>query len=125
MAYTWTITVPCNTQQDKPCADWLQLAHGTIVQVSIIFPSGCGWLVGCRFLYHDRIVFPFSPDTWYTANNYVISFNPQFDVIDKPYGLSIEAYNLDDTYQHRIGVIIGMEFEGGVLSWFKQLWLGK
>jgi len=42
--YSWDLTTPANTPEGAPKEWILEMAHGVIHQVNIIFPAGCAGL---------------------------------------------------------------------------------
>ena len=93
-------------------------------RVSIDFPLGCVWLVGVRFRFQGRIVWPYNSDGWFKGNGVTVSFTPNIELVDQPNELTIEAYNDDDTFPHNVYIVIDVEFKGGVFDVWKSLLFG-
>ncbi len=113
MSYTQSLTIPKNTTIADPATVDVEIAPMIIDRMEITFPSGCVGLVGVRFRYQSRVIFPYNPDSWYKGNGQTVVFTPNIELKEEPLVLTIEAYNEDDTYQHTVYIVIDVEFKGG------------
>jgi len=112
MIYSKNIEIPTNTEQDDPSTLLLNLCYGIIRQIDIGFPAGCHGLVGIKLKRGLHSLFPVGEQNWFTGDDVNISFDEQYMLLYEPFHLSIEAYNLDDTYNHTIVFRIGVELPG-------------
>lgn len=125
MSYTKDLTIPKSTTAADPTTVDIPIQSMLIDRMEITFPDGCVGLVGVRFRYQSRIIFPYNPEGWYKGNNQTVIFSPNIELKEDPFVLSIEGYNNDDTYQHIVYIVIDVEFKGGFLDfWRSALGLG-
>jgi len=112
MIYSTNIEIPSNTVQGDPIEQQLDLCYGIIRQIDIGFPAGCCGLVGIKLKRALHSLFPVGEQNWFTGDDVNISFDEQYMLLYEPFHLSIEAYNLDDTYNHTIVFRVGIELPG-------------
>ncbi len=121
MSYTESLTLPKNTTSENPMAVDVSIQPMIIDRMEITFPSGCVGLVGVRFKYQSRVIFPYNPDSWYKGNGQTVVFSPNIELKEVPLMLTVEGYNDDDTYQHTVYIVIDVEFKGGFWDMWKTL----
>ncbi len=121
MAYTIDLLIPRNTPKTAPVTGDIDFAPMLADNVSITFPAGCVGLVGIRFKYQSRVLWPYNTDAWYKGNDQAVEFTPNLKLEEEPLTLTIEGYNLDDTYQHTVIVLLDVEFKGGILDLWKTI----
>jgi len=112
MIFTTNIEIPANTEQDALVTEQINLCYGVIRQIDIAFPEGCCGLVGIKINRALHALFPVGDDKWFIGNNVNISFDEQYMLLYEPYCLTLQGYNLDDTYAHTINFRIGIELPG-------------
>lgn len=100
MFYEQKLTIPKNTPIASPVEVDMPVHSGVIQQVTVELPAGCVGLVGVRLLIWERQVWPSNPDSWFTGNDMILTFPEDLELTDAPYTITIQGYNLDDTYQH-------------------------
>ncbi len=122
MSYTVSLEVPKETPSTDPVWVDIPIQPMIVDRVEITFPSGCVGLVGVRFKYQSRVLFPYNPDDWYKGNGQTVIFTPNLELKEKPLFITVEAYNIDDTYKHTVYIVIDAEFKGGILDVWKA-WL--
>ena len=108
MLFDYELTVPANTPAGSPVSDEVIVGPGAITRVEVQFPDGCAGLVHARVRRWGHQLFPTNVDGWLTANGYVIAWDDDADVSEPPLTVTIEAYNLDDTYQHTLTFRFGV-----------------
>jgi len=123
MHYHYAVTIPAGTGKGDGFGRPLRLVPGQIEKVDISFPAGCVGLVGVRILRGHLQLWPLSPDEWIISDNFTVSFPETYKLDERPFELTFEGYNLDETYDHtiRIGITlteqrIGLEEVVGFLS---------
>lgn len=100
MQFTYSITVPANTESTDSERLVTRLSYGILKQVSVYFPWGCAGLVGVRILHYEHQLYPTNPDEWFIGNEIYIVFADDY-LIDQGSGdFKVEAYNEDDFYDH-------------------------
>ncbi len=103
-----TVTVPKNTSEQNPLTDTIEIQFGVIHRVHISIPSGHAGLTGVRVLQGLHQVAPTSGSEWFSGDDAELDYNEFIEVKEGPFSLTIEAYNLDDTYDHTFQVGIGV-----------------
>lgn len=111
MIYQKSITVPANTAVANASTATLEVNKGFIYQVNAIIPAGVAGLAGIRILDGLYQAYPSTPNEWFTGDDTHHNFSDSYIKDTPPYEFTIEAYNLDDTYEHTLTVLIGMEIK--------------
>jgi len=83
---------------------------GTVTQVTLHFPEGCDGLVSVRVgVKTNTGLFWIIPQVGFVAlDGTTQSYNVQFPV-SKGDRVVAEIYNYDSTYEHRVGIIVGLQ----------------
>jgi len=83
---------------------------GTLTQVTLHFPKGCNGLVDVRVGVKTStgLVWVVPSVGFIALDDTTQSYSIQFPVY-KGDRIVAEIYNYDDTYEHRIGIIIGLQ----------------
>jgi hypothetical protein len=111
MIYQRSLLIPSGTTQDSPVSTTLEANKGFIYQVNVIIPSGCVGLAGVRILDGIYQAYPTTPNEWFIGDGTHHNFSDSYIKSEPPYSFTVEGYNLDDTYDHTITVMIGMEIK--------------
>ncbi len=102
MHYDFDLTIPKSTlitaEEKLSCV----LNYGILRKVEIFFKDGCAGLAHVRIMRWHSQVFPSNPDSYYTDNDYHISFEEYYTILQEPYTLELRGYNEDDFRQHII-----------------------
>jgi hypothetical protein len=85
------------------------LTHGKVIDVSLTFPAGCSGLVGVRILRGSLQLYPLTVGEWIVSDDETVHFPADFELDERPYALTLEGYNVDDTYTHTVSVSITLE----------------
>jgi hypothetical protein len=102
MLFVEELTIPANTPITAPARVTIGLAPGTITEISVLFPPKKGVFVGVRLLRFERVQWPTNPDKWIIADGESVDWGEDYDLLDEPYELHLEAYNTDDTFAHTV-----------------------
>lgn len=116
MAYALELAIPKDTAKASPVSDYVYMTHCVVSRVELTFPDGCAGLVGVRFCYQTRQLWPANPEGWFRGNGQTVIFQPMTRVDEEPAQLFMQAYNLDDTFEHTVFAVIGADFEGASMS---------
>lgn len=117
MFYDFPINTIKNTAYENRKRTFLHLAKGTIVQVSLLFPSGSVGLLYLRIFRGGLQLYPFNPDGYFQTAGEVINFIDEYEMENEPYDLVAETWNLDETYDHvvhirfNVSAAIGVDIE--------------
>ena len=106
--YSFLILIPANTTQSSPYTQILKLHKGVIHDIEIIVPPGHAGLAHLRLSLHEHQLYPLSPGENYHGDDILISFKDFQPLQPEPYELKATAWNLDDTFDHRFIVNVGI-----------------
>lgn len=104
MLFALDIPIPANTAKTAIRASDLQLCAGVIKRCWVRWRYGSANLCGCRILRESRQIWPSNPTQWFVSSPADTVWDEYYELSDVPYSLSIEGYNLDDTYPHSLWV---------------------
>ncbi len=123
MSYSQRLTIPADTAESDPESVIIPVSTCVINRVELTFPSGCVGLVGVWFEYLDHQIWPTNTGGRYRGNGQTIRINPNFEIKEPPFEITMYGFNEDDTYQHIIYVVLDVEFPGGILEQlFGRFW---
>lgn len=108
MLFTWDINIPKNTTKDDPEEEKLELAHGIITWVSVLFPPGCHRLAQCAIFHHEHQIFPSRSDQSLSGDTFPLEWTEYYEMYQPPYDLLARCWNDDDTYPHKITIRIAV-----------------
>ena len=108
MYYDYAFTIPANTTQTAPTTQACHLCHGVIHRVEIDFPYGCAGLVHLQILHALHQLWPTNPEGAFNADDFVIGYNEHHALADTPPILTLQGWNLDDTFDHTLQVRFGI-----------------
>lgn len=130
MFYTISLPLPANTLKTAPVEVEARLTYGIIHQVEIEFPAGCAGLAHVAIDRFEHQVWPTNPDGSFASDDWVVTFDDRFELLDRPYIITLRGWNEDDTYDHtpivRLGILLPENFpeyrkEAGILVKIAQL----
>jgi len=102
MIFQKTLTIPAETEQANPTMIRMHLTAGTLSLIHPLVPSGCYGLTGVRIMRGGFQLWPMNEGEWFVADGFTDTFPMQFELDAAPYEITIEGYNLDETYDHSI-----------------------
>jgi len=100
--YEVSLTVPANTPEDAPVEKTLEIEGDVVTKVEFAYPAGCWGLVRSACFYGIKQLWPAEAGTWFTAENYTISFNPAWDLPEREVELTFKGWSEDDTWPHKL-----------------------
>lgn len=100
MYYDFKIVTPAKTFENDKLFTRMKMALGEIVQVSILFPSGCIGLVHVQIFHEGHQLYPANVGEDFSTNNEVINFIEAYKIETPPAELIALTWNLDDIYKH-------------------------
>ena len=106
MRYRAALTIPANTPESEPAVTTAKLVPGIVTEVELLFPAGHTGLTHVVIYYHERQIFPTSPEQSFCGDDHLITFDEQFAVIEPPYELVVYGWNDDEYYDHTVYVDI-------------------
>jgi len=104
MLHSKHILIPANTTSSNPKITRFKINKGVIYRVWVDFPPGCAGLVRLRMYHEGHPFLPVDKDAYITGDNFVFVYPVFYEVLEEPMIISVECWNLDDTYSHTIHV---------------------
>lgn len=114
MLFTTVVDTPANTTKTSPLESWMGLSRGLIYRFQVFFPFGGAGLVGLKISEGGHQIYPTTPHEWLLGHGETIDFEDPYFITVLNTKARIESYNLDDLYDHkvfvRIGVVVNPDF---------------
>jgi len=127
MFFCSDLVVPANTPQSDPVRSSVRVTEGIVRHVWVSWRWGTAGLCGCRLLYAEYQYWPLSMGSWFPSSDYPLDSDESFVIQGDPRQIVLEAYNLDDTFSHRVWVafsIIRPVYSSSLLQFIEDLELG-
>ena len=102
MRYRGSLTIPANTPKSDPATSVVALTYGRILEVAILFPPGQAGLTLLRVYYHERQIFPTSPEEQFAGDDLVIVFTDRFPVYDMPFEVELRGWSPGSSLDHTL-----------------------
>lgn len=108
MIYGGVITTPANTTKAAPLDTTVDVTAGLIYHVKIIFPPGPSGFLHVQVLDGSYQVFPTTQGQSIVGDNLSLEWDELYDKGDAPFVLVVRTWNLDDTYDHDVSVLLSL-----------------
>ena len=108
MIFQRTITTPKNTTIAAPLRTILKVTYGVVYRLEIQLPFGNVGLLGVRIFDHTNQIYPSTNGEYFTGQGVLLAYDDKYNKFTEPFEFEIETYNLDDTYEHKAIIRIGM-----------------
>lgn len=120
------MSTPKNTAIASYMSTSITLPVGRINKLWVEFPKGCAGLTGFQIWRGARQIFPIPEGVWFTGDNIFIPLSFTHILFSEPLQITGRSYNLDDTYSHKMTVIMEMsgiqdEIPAGLSSFLDTL----
>lgn len=102
MLYEFDLVVPANTAKASPAELVARLVPGTVTMVAVQYPAGVRGLVHTRVLRGGLQVWPTGADQTFKANNYVITWQEDYDLLDEPLEFVLQGWSPGTAFSHTI-----------------------
>lgn len=109
MFFSRHIEIPANTPKTDPLVARMGVTYGTITHVWIDWWWGVGNLGGARMKHESFQHWPLTGSEWFPSNERGIDFDEDYEILTEPTIITIEAYNVDDTFPHSVWVAMEVE----------------
>ena len=116
MVYSVSITTTAATAKTDAKRTVLKVGKGLVYKIEVEFPPGCCGLLHSLIFDGSYQVYPASPDDSFHSDAGVISFDDCYLKMGAPFEFVIETWNLDDTFDHKIQVRVGMASSEAFMS---------
>lgn len=108
MIYLANITTPKNTPLSALKKTTLDVTKGLVYRVEFCFPLGPSGLMGAAMFDGLFQLWPSSAGQFFISDNETIVFDDLYLKEAAPFEFQVYTYNLDDTYDHFLGVRVGL-----------------
>lgn len=108
MIYVFDFETSASTLATTKKKTLLPLTHGLIYKLDILFPPGPAHLLHLQIKDALQFVWPTNPDQDFAGDNEQITFEDEYPITEPPYELQAYTWNIDDTFDHRIIIRIGV-----------------
>jgi len=100
MLFSASILIPANTPVTAPTRTVIGVHYGAVKQVWIRWRWGSGNLGGVRILRAEFQLWPLSAGQWFISSPHETVWSDDYTIAEEPTSFVVEAYNLDDTFDH-------------------------
>ena len=108
LPFQYRISNPKNTAIANPIKTIIELPRGRINKIWLEFPSGCAGLAGLQLWRGARQIFPLIEGDWFIADGVFLPISYTEILDSEPYTIEVRTYNVDDTFQHTLTLILEM-----------------
>ncbi len=108
MIYSANIKTVKNTPVTSLKRTVLRVTRGLVYKVEFYFPSGSAGLMGAAVFDGSFQCWPSTVGQFFNSDNETIRFDDMYLKEAAPFQFDILTYNNDDTYDHVVGVRIGL-----------------
>lgn len=102
MRYQGELLVEAGSTEAAPSTLRVELAHGTITEVTVLFPPGPAGLVYVGVWHQARQIFPLTPGTAFRGDDHLIEFTERYKVAGVPYWVELRGWAPDAELDHTI-----------------------
>jgi len=102
--YSRSITVPANTAEGTFRETTIDLSHGVITGVIFRPRPGHASLLHVRVFHRRHQLFPDNADDDLHGDTFPVQWREWYEMFEKPFTLTIFAWNDDDTYSHTFDI---------------------
>jgi hypothetical protein len=98
--YSYKFTIGPNTYPDNPKVERLKIEEEVFDKLIILIPPGNWGLGGFRCKYGLDQFIPRPAESWIVGSGESIEVDVKWISPEVPWYLTLEGYNIDDTYEH-------------------------
>jgi len=109
MRYRTSLEIGIGQTQASPAWTVLNLEHGYITEVEVMFPAGHAGLTYVQIYHQTRQIFPLTPSQAFRGDDSTITFEPKFPLLEVPYAVYVVGWAPEATLKHTVFVDITME----------------
>ena len=109
MRYRASLEIGIGQTQANPAWTVLNLEHGYITEVEILFPAGHAGLTYVQVYYQSRQIFPLTPGEAFRGDDLAIKFGERFPILEVPHAVLLVGWAPNATLVHTVFVGITME----------------
>ena len=109
MRYRTSLEIGIGQTQATPAWTVLNLEHGYITEVEVMFPAGHAGLTYVQIYHQSRLIFPLTPGQAFRGDDSTITMGSRFPILEVPYAVYVVGWAPDSTLVHTVFVDITME----------------
>lgn len=109
MFFEYDITVPAQTAEASALRQDLDLKWGTVRRIAVQFPRGCYGLVHAQIWSGRHQIAPVNELGNIKAEDDVVEFDTEWDLMEPPYLVTAVVWNDDDSYDHTLTIRIEVD----------------
>lgn len=117
MNYAFEIDTPANTPKSAPLLTRRRIGAGTIRQFVIYFPPGNAGLLHLRIKHGNHVLLPYNQEADITGDNVKFDLPEDIKIDRQTWQVTIESWNTDDIFAHKVYIIISVLEEVSPPSW--------
>ena len=106
MLFTFLITTTGPTTEANKKKSTLALCQGRITRLAVVFPTGSAGLLHFHLNRALHQIFPKSPGETLSGDGFIYNSQEVLEITEPPFELEAYTWNLDDTYDHDVIVMI-------------------
>jgi len=107
--YQTELVIPPNTPVYAPVEGTLGVTVGVVTRVWVRWRWGAGSLCGVKIFREALQVWPTSLGLWFPSTTHDTTWEENYHVADVPLEFVIRAYNLDDTFSHKVYIAVNVQ----------------
>ena len=88
--------------------DTLQIAHGIITWISVLYPTGCHGMVHCIIRHHEHQIAPSTEGMNIIGDGIPVEWNEYYESYQPPYELKVELWGVSCTYNHTVTIRVAI-----------------
>ncbi len=104
MFYSRSLTIPANTAEVNALETVIDLSYGVITEVIFRPRPGHASLLHVRVFHRRHQIFPDNADDDLHGDTFPVQWREWYEMFEKPFTLTIFAWNKDDTYPHTFDI---------------------
>jgi len=104
MLYSRSMTVAANTPEANAAEQTIDLSHGVTTRVIFRPRPGHASLLHVRVFHRRHQIFPDNADDDLHGDTFPVEWEEWYEMFEKPFTLTILAWNDDDTYPHTFDI---------------------
>lgn len=104
MLYSRCMTILPNTAEANAVEQTIDLSHGVITRVIFRPRPGHASLLHLRIFHRRHQIFPDNADDDLHGDMFPLDWPDWYEVTEKPFTLTLRAWNDDDTYPHTFDI---------------------
>jgi len=86
----------------------LEIAHGIITWVSVLYPTGCHGMVHCIIRHHEHQIAPSTEGMSIIGDGFPVEWSEYYESYQPPYELKVELWGVDCIYNHTVTIRVAI-----------------